>query len=132
MVTHNINACRCKEHIIFIPYSIAKLVPFVVQHPLRRCSTLRQTFCNKGFSDFSRCSYLILPGVQDYRHRRKVHLVFHRASQEEVEGVGSEDRGYQETNHPRPTDRTDNCLFKNVVISLWMCDGTRVTIRQYL
>jgi len=97
--THNINARRCKEHVIFIPYSISKFVPFVVLNAWRRFSTLCQTFCNKGCSDFSRCSYLILLGVHNYRHWRKVHLVFHTASQEEVEGVGSADHGYQDMNH---------------------------------
>ena len=117
------NAVAKNTSILFIPYSTSKFVPFVVLHPWRRCSTLCQTFCNKGSSDFSRCSYLILLGVQDYSHWRNVNLCENRASQEEVEGVGSEDHGNQEINHPRPTDRTGNCLFKNVVISLWMCDG---------
>jgi hypothetical protein len=78
-------------------------------------------FCN-------RCSYSILQVDQDYRHWRDVHLIVNKEPQEKVEGgqIWRSRRPGSGPPFPRPIHRSGNCLFKNVITSLWMCGGALV------
>jgi hypothetical protein len=55
---------------------------------------------------------------------RKETSSFTKPHKKKLTGWGSGDRGGREVDSlPRPIHRSDNCLFKNVFTSLWMCGG---------
>ena len=75
------------------------------------------------FSLCNRCLHSVLQVPQGYKHRWNVNLIFHKAPQEHVERCQVWRLRRTGSGTPRPSHRSGNSPFKNIVTSLWMCGG---------
>jgi len=86
-----------------------------------------QTFWDKGCSVFAVAIQVVLQVVQGYGHCQHINLIFYKLLQEKCNRSqiwrSPVKCGDQEVDHLQPNHQSGNCLFKNIVTSLWICNG---------
>jgi len=86
-----------------------------------------QTFWDKDCSVFAVTSCSVLQVVQSYGHCQHINLIYYKPLQEKCNRSqirrSTGKCGNQEVDHLQPNHQSGNCLVKNVVTSLWICDG---------